>query len=73
MANADLPRIEVQTKKKDPQVEELEDQIADLLARAFYSYILQKGLLKRGRNALDSTPSPFYDGVDTDKSLLRGE
>ncbi len=41
------PKIEIE-RKLDPRVEELEDRIADLAAQMFYSYILRKGLLKRG-------------------------
>jgi len=52
MENTELPRIEVQAAKTDPRVEELEDQIADLIAQMLYAHILRKGLLKKRKNVL---------------------
>ncbi len=72
MENTELPRIEVQAAKTDPRVEELEDQIADLIAQMLYAHILRKGLLKKRKNVLDATSGSSYDGMYADKSLLEG-
>ena len=36
---------------KDEKVEELNEKISDILSEVFYSYIIRKGLLKRGSYA----------------------
>jgi len=48
------------TYNKDEKLEELNDKIADILAEAFYSYIMRKGLLKRKpQSDIESTKKRF--------------
>lgn len=54
-------KFEVQTKE-NPMVEEMEDQIADLVAQALYAHILRKGLLKKTSMRVDT---PTIGGVSS--------
>ena len=53
MADDDSPKIEIE-RKDNPELDAIDDRIADLVAEALYQHILRKGILKKGNRASNS-------------------